>query len=256
MARVSEQLKEFYGPLQSISSATQAAYEAMIQQYFDTRPGQALPLQEKNMPTAEAPADSSEEPAKKHNKTVVGIASAIAPSAESGSSASSAKKVKEVATNAVRMRRDRQKKQWNAALAEGGNDGEQAAAKHYRLWATEVLQPLNEQAFEILVRRADLMDTTSVPAVFRQFQAHVLAFRTLLVQWHAKDFSQLHCSVTYPEAFSVYVGEEFRRLKLRQASQLNTLHLVRRGGLLTWAGLDSVEMKILTDHQNDIRSRL
>ncbi|CAE8598470.1 unnamed protein product, partial [Polarella glacialis] len=35
MARVNEQLKEFYGPLASITAATHASYEAMIRQFLD-----------------------------------------------------------------------------------------------------------------------------------------------------------------------------------------------------------------------------
>ncbi|CAE8598471.1 unnamed protein product, partial [Polarella glacialis] len=67
-------------------------------------------------------------------------------------------------------------------------------------------------------------DTTTVPVVFRQFEAHTLAFRTLLARWSKGDFTQISCAVKYPEGLASYVGSEYRRLKLRQAVQLNTLN--------------------------------
>mmetsp|Transcript_22013 Transcript_22013/g.48097 ORF Transcript_22013/g.48097 Transcript_22013/m.48097 type:complete len:269 (-) Transcript_22013:182-988(-) len=148
----------------------------------------------------------------------------------------------------LQQRRERHRKEWHAALAESKPDDPNSAALHYRRWATEVLQPLNERALEVLIRRADLMDTTSVPVVFRQFAAHVLAFRTLMAQWKSGDYSQTRCSVTYPENFAPFVAAEFRRLKLRQADQLNTLHHIPRnqGSGSLWA----VEMKDLPDSRS------
>jgi len=281
IARVNEQLREFYGPLQSISSATQAAYEAMIQQFLEQRP----PSASKENEIWEGSPDSGEQledaskavrpqgaedalsapnsmraPNLKQAAPISDVVDVV-PNLQAASAPMQISSVigkakrKEAVIREVRLRRDKQKELWHHALSVCARDGQSDAAKYYRLWATEVLQPLNEQALDILIKRADLMDTTTVPNVFRQFAAHVLAFRILLVKWNAGDFSQTRCCVTYPEAFSVYVGEEFRRLKLRQAEQLNTLHIVRRGGLLTWAGLGNVEMKDIVERQ-DIRSRL
>eukprot|EP00746_Dinoflagellata_sp_MGD_P129864 gnl/MRDRNA2_/MRDRNA2_63926_c0_seq1.p1 gnl/MRDRNA2_/MRDRNA2_63926_c0~~gnl/MRDRNA2_/MRDRNA2_63926_c0_seq1.p1 ORF type:complete len:271 (+),score=69.22 gnl/MRDRNA2_/MRDRNA2_63926_c0_seq1:147-959(+) len=164
----------------------------------------------------------------------------------SGSSVGGKLKKEELqsAVEEARMKQEQQRKEWHAALEASKNDGDSPAARHYRVWAIEVLQPLNERALEILIKRADLMDTTAVPPIFRQFAAHVLAFRTVVARWNSGDFSQRRCPIRYPEAFGPYVAYEFRRLKMKQAQQLNSLSTLQKGGtFLQWTGLTSVEMK-------------
>lgn len=215
MMRLMEQLREFYGPLQSIAAATQSSHRAMIQQFLEQRadPQVVLP-----------------------NGFV-----------ENGNGKVGSLHAKEKLLSAVeeaRVKQEQQRKEWHAALEMSTEGGVNPAALHYRTWATEVFQPLNERALEILIKRADLMDNTSVPPVFRQFAAHVLAFRTLIARWKSGDFSQRRCTIRYPEEFGPYVAYEFRRLKIRQAAQLHSLGSLQQGGtFLQWTGLSSVQMK-------------
>jgi len=113
---------------------------------------------------------------------------------------------------------------WEHAL-----DTDPAAVIQYQVWAREVLQPLNEQAFRIIVQRSDLLDTTAVPLAFHQFVAHVTAFRTVLARWNAGDFSVTRCVARYPKGLEDYINAEFRRLKLDQAADLDHLDQRHRG---------------------------
>merc|ERR1712232_1050120 len=106
IARVSEQLKEFYGPLQSIASATEASNEAMIREFMDGSGATAM---------------------------IWGILNADV----------------ERPPEAIRKAWEQMRHLWHAELAKSVGDRESPAGKHFRLWAVEVMQPLNERALEI-----------------------------------------------------------------------------------------------------------
>lgn len=253
IARVNEQLKEFYGPLASVAAATRAAYEAMIQEFLEHWRNQ-------NPVPEDAGQDSSlanAEPKKAVESDELVAAKSSADELERvlfrnvGSISYEAwaqRKETEAATKLkaeAQSKWKQQKDAWHAALDESRQQfaqGQSPAEEHYRLWALDVLQPLNERALEILIRRADLTDNTAMPVVFGQLAAHVLAFRTLITRWKAGKFDRVRCSVSYPEGFGDYVDQEFCRLKLRQAKQLNTLQELQ--GTVGWSGIGSVEMKV------------
>eukprot|EP00933_Yihiella_yeosuensis_P036888 TRINITY_DN30707_c0_g1_i1.p1 TRINITY_DN30707_c0_g1~~TRINITY_DN30707_c0_g1_i1.p1 ORF type:complete len:318 (+),score=54.74 TRINITY_DN30707_c0_g1_i1:107-1060(+) len=246
MSRVSEQLKEFYGPLASITAATHASYEAMVRQFLEQPKDGAAMVSPMDVNTSVIEgSDSAASSSSSSSSTTSGSRPIAGPPDGPAVSKPSPNSLK--ATRAeMRAKWEKQKKSWRGAKSTCAGDGQSPAAQHYRLWVTEVLQPFNERALEILIRRADLMDTTSVPVVFRQFEAHALCFRTLLARWKTGDFTQVSCAVKYPEGLAAYVGEEYKRLKLRQAAQLNTLHTIERRSnvLMPWINsVSGVEMK-------------
>ena len=93
-------------------------------------------------------------------------------------------------------------------------------AVHYRRWVVGVLQPLNERAFELIIRHADLLDTPFLPATLRQYMAHTCAWRVILKMWDAGDYSMIRCAVAYPKDLRKFVSAEFKRLKRRQFQNL------------------------------------
>ena len=93
-------------------------------------------------------------------------------------------------------------------------------AQQHRRWAIEVLMPLNSQAMDIIIKRADLLDSPTMPKPLRQFVAHVCAYIVVMRCWEDGDLSVVRCPVVYPQDLGSYVAREFKRLKKRQISQL------------------------------------
>jgi len=106
-------------------------------------------------------------------------------------------------------------------------------AVHYRRWVVSVLQPLNERAFELIIRHADLLDTPFLPATLRQYMAHTCAWRVILKMWEAGDYSMIRCAVAYPKDLRKFVSTEFKRLKRRQFKNLGENRAQGMGGWLT-----------------------
>ena len=56
-----------------------------------------------------------------------------------------------------------------------------------RQWMKTVLQPLNEKAAEIVVKHADLLQTSRMEPLLLQLVAHVCAYRVILQRWVSLD---------------------------------------------------------------------
>ncbi|CAK0785547.1 hypothetical protein CVIRNUC_008757 [Coccomyxa viridis] len=89
----------------------------------------------------------------------------------------------------------------------------------YRQWMRAVLQPLNEKAKDIIVKHADLLQSTHMEPLLLQLVAHVSAYQVILQRWeegHIEEWS----AISYPNELHTYVTTEFQRVKQRQADLL------------------------------------
>lgn len=104
-------------------------------------------------------------------------------------------------------------------------EGPEACA--YRLWMTEVLQPLNEKAAAIVTNRIDLLESSRMEQHLLRLVAHVYAYRVVIERWKEGDYRQ-YSVLKYPDQLADYVQQAFAALKERQARLL---------------GLDSVSIR-------------
>lgn len=80
--------------------------------------------------------------------------------------------------------------------------------------------PLNLQALNVVITRADLLDAAAMPRELRQFVAHVSAFKVVINKWTHGDYSLTRCGVRYPDVLQDWVNKEFLRLKRTQYTLL------------------------------------
>ena len=92
-------------------------------------------------------------------------------------------------------------------------------ARAYRLWMVSVLQPLNETAAKTITSHVDLLDSWRLEPALLALVAHVTSTRVMLQKWAAGD-EKAWSLISYPEDLGEWVGEEFGRVKLRQAQLL------------------------------------
>ena len=84
------------------------------------------------------------------------------------------------------------------------------------LWVTEVLQPLNGRAVEIIVRNADLLEESEMPRCLLDLCAHVSAYTPLIKAWERGDLTQHRAAIDFPFELHAYVQDRFRTLKAEQ----------------------------------------
>jgi len=92
-------------------------------------------------------------------------------------------------------------------------------ARAYRLWMASVLQPLNETAAKTITSHVDLLDSWRLEPALLALVAHVTSTRVMLQKWAAGD-EKAWSLISYPEDLAEWVGEEFGRVKRRQAQLL------------------------------------
>jgi hypothetical protein len=91
----------------------------------------------------------------------------------------------------------------------------------WRLWVTTVFMPSNQQLYELIVSKADLIIETDMPDCLRYFCAHVAAYQVVLKKWEDGDFSEHTSIINYPaKALTEYSYRSFTNLKRKQAELL------------------------------------
>jgi hypothetical protein len=89
----------------------------------------------------------------------------------------------------------------------------------YRYWMTHVLQPLNEQAADVIVKRIDLLQADRMSKHLLKFVAHVAANRVVINKWKEGQVEG-HSAIPYPDDVHTFITKEFAKLKRRQAQLL------------------------------------
>eukprot|EP00892_Ulva_mutabilis_P011957 jgi/Ulvmu1/9133/UM005_0231.1 len=89
-----------------------------------------------------------------------------------------------------------------------------------RHWMTSVLQPLNEQAADVIVQRIDLLESDSMSEHLLKFVAHVAANRVVLQKWD-KGVLDAHSAIPFPDGVTDFIVQQFSRMKRKQARMLN-----------------------------------
>ena len=98
---------------------------------------------------------------------------------------------------------------------------EEAAA--WRLWMSEVFMPLNSRMEELVVAKADLLESDDVPACLLDLVAHVASDRAVIAQWHLGDVSEHKAPLNFPgDEVHAYAEACFTRLKSLQHDLLTT----------------------------------
>lgn len=88
-----------------------------------------------------------------------------------------------------------------------------------RYWMTHVLQPLNEQAAEVIVKRIDLLQSDHMSQHLLKFVSHVAANRVVVSRWGEGDVSA-HSVIPYPDEVVGYIRRQFAKMKRIQAQLL------------------------------------
>lgn len=82
-----------------------------------------------------------------------------------------------------------------------------------------VLQPLNEQAADVIVKRIDLLQSDHMSPHLLKLVSHVAANRVVISRWKAGDVSA-HSAIPYPDEVVGYVRRQFAKMKRIQAQLL------------------------------------
>lgn len=94
------------------------------------------------------------------------------------------------------------------------------AMRTWRQWMRHVLMPLNERMVELVITKADLLDTATMPDCLLELVSHVAAYRAFLAQWDEGDFSQKEVLIEFPEDVLDYATNTFSKLKEEQQQLL------------------------------------
>jgi hypothetical protein len=104
------------------------------------------------------------------------------------------------------------------------------SARCYHMWVREVLLPLSEKAANLVVRRADLLEGSSIEPLLLQLVAHVSALKVLVRQWEQSsgndngsgefDLLPNASAIPYPDDLQEWVERGYSQLKRRQAGLL------------------------------------
>jgi hypothetical protein len=113
-----------------------------------------------------------------------------------------------------------QAKHWPAHGRQGyfGHDDETTDAEKltWRIWMTEVFEPLNARMESAILNNLDLVEGGEVPQVFLEAIAHVAAYRAVYRRWQDGDFSE-HISVfNFPSEILRVVEPQFKSLLAEQ----------------------------------------
>lgn len=100
-------------------------------------------------------------------------------------------------------------------------DKEEEAA--WRLWMLEVFMPINLRLEKVIVENADLLVDEELPECLLEVCAHVAAYKTIIKNWEAKNFTEHASPIRFPSGMYDYTEEMYHRLKKEQASLLGKL---------------------------------
>ena len=80
--------------------------------------------------------------------------------------------------------------------------------------------PLNERMMELVVTKADLLETPTMPDCLLRLAAHVAAYRAFIAQWDEGNFSQHKSIINFPPDLLDYATHTFAKLKEEQQGLL------------------------------------
>jgi hypothetical protein len=93
--------------------------------------------------------------------------------------------------------------------------------KAWRRWMLTVIKPIHDAMFSTITKNADLLLSDDLPVPFKDFCAHVTAYRVVFDQWSKNDFSEHTTGLRYPKAaLTPYLLESFKELKDNQGRLL------------------------------------
>lgn len=94
-------------------------------------------------------------------------------------------------------------------------------AHAWRVWMTEVFMPLNARMEELVVTKADLLESSELPPCLLDLVAHVASYRAIIAQWHAGDVTENRAPLNFPGAeVHAYAEACFASLKALQQELL------------------------------------
>ena len=73
-------------------------------------------------------------------------------------------------------------------------------ADAWRLWMTEVFMPLNIRMEELIITKADLLESSDMPVCLLELVAHVESYKAVQAQWNLGDFSENTAPLEFPGA--------------------------------------------------------
>ena len=100
----------------------------------------------------------------------------------------------------------------------------QAEQEAWRRWMRHVFMPLNTRMEELVITKAELLDTSTMPDCLLQLVAHVAAYRAFIAQWDEGDFTQQKSLINFPNPDILeYAEQTFVKLKKEQQELLGAL---------------------------------
>ncbi len=86
----------------------------------------------------------------------------------------------------------------------------------WRNWMKTIFIPINEKAYDIIIKNSDLIIEDNFPICFKDFCAHVETYRPVLNKWNENDYTEHTALLNYPIEVLNYVEKSFKKLKEEQ----------------------------------------
>jgi hypothetical protein len=90
----------------------------------------------------------------------------------------------------------------------------------WRRWMKQVFMPLNEKMEQLVITKADLLDSPKMPDCLLDLVAHVEAYRVVIAKWNAGDFREHKSLINFPREVLQYAQDRFAVLKDEQQQLL------------------------------------
>ena len=90
-------------------------------------------------------------------------------------------------------------------------------AEAWRLWMREVFMPLNLEMEALILKHSDLLAEAEMPKILLDLSAHIAGYKPVLKSWERGDVSRNVSLINFPEGLAKYAGDNYRRLKAKQA---------------------------------------
>ncbi len=105
---------------------------------------------------------------------------------------------------------------WDAARPPTEEEGET-----WRRWIQQVFMPLNEKMEQLVITKAELLDSPEMPKCLLDLVAHVEAYRVVIARWNAGDFREHKSLINFPRPDLLqYAEDRFAVLKNEQQKLL------------------------------------
>ena len=97
-----------------------------------------------------------------------------------------------------------------------GNNTTDAENERWRIWMTEVFEPLNARIERIILENGDLLIDSELPQEFVDALAHIASYRALYPKWKDGDFT-IHTSlINFPDGLLPIIEHAYRKLLQQQ----------------------------------------